>query len=100
MGVLPSIDSRPRLVFPNTPPELESPGASSYSTNSTSSADRPWISPAPTSPSMKNYDKSLMTDMPADQKMNGEQTRPESATQAAPRQQLPSLSSIFGPPAA
>jgi hypothetical protein len=38
--------------------------------------------------------------MPADQKMNGEQTRPESVTQAAPRQQLPSLSSIFGPPAA
>ncbi|KAJ9413129.1 hypothetical protein QL093DRAFT_1117882 [Fusarium oxysporum] len=99
MGVLPSIDSRPRLVFPNTPPELVSPGASSYSTNS-SSADRPWISPTPTSPSMNNYDKSLTTDMPADQKMNGEQTRPESATQAATRQQLPSLSSIFGPPVA
>ncbi|EWZ97691.1 hypothetical protein FOCG_01302 [Fusarium oxysporum f. sp. radicis-lycopersici 26381] len=96
MGVLPSIDSRPRLVFPNTPPESTSPGASTYSTNS--SADRPWISPAPTSPSMNNYDKSLTTEMPADQKMNGEQSRPESTTQAAPRQQLPSLSSIFGPP--
>ncbi|WKT43332.1 Zn(2)-C6 fungal-type DNA-binding domain [Fusarium oxysporum f. sp. vasinfectum] len=93
MGVLPSIDSRPRLVFPNTPPESTSPGASTYSTNS--SADRPWISPAPTSPSMNNYDKSLTTEMPADQKMNGEQSRPESTTQAAPRQQLPSLSSIL-----
>lgn len=100
MGVLPSIDSRPRLVFPHTPPELESPGASSYCTNSNSSADRPWISPAPTSPSMNNYDKSLTTDMPEDQKMSAEQTRPKSATQTAPRQQqLPSLSSIFGPPA-
>ncbi|PTD09736.1 hypothetical protein FCULG_00007950 [Fusarium culmorum] len=100
MGVLPSIDSRPRLVFPHTPPELESPGASSYCTNSNSSADRPWISPAPTSPSMNNYDKSLTTDMPEDQKMSAEQTRPKSATQNAPRQQqLPSLSSIFGPPA-
>ncbi|KAM0346142.1 hypothetical protein ACHAPU_005913 [Fusarium lateritium] len=50
---------------------------------------------------MNNYDnKSLTTDMTADQKMNGEKTAPESATQAAPRQQLPSLSSIFGPPAA
>ncbi|KAF5017760.1 hypothetical protein F66182_10288 [Fusarium sp. NRRL 66182] len=99
MGILPSIDSRPRLVLPNTPPELASPGASSYSTNS-SSSERPWISPAPTSPSMNNYDKSLTNDMPTDQKMNGEQPRPESATQAAPRQQLPSLSSLFGPPAA
>ncbi|KAG7413373.1 putative transcriptional regulatory protein [Fusarium oxysporum f. sp. raphani] len=49
---------------------------------------------------MNNYDRSLATDKPADQKMNGEQSRPESVTQAAPRQQLPSLSSIFGPPAA
>ncbi|KAH7251853.1 hypothetical protein BKA59DRAFT_525219 [Fusarium tricinctum] len=99
MSVLPSIDSHLRLAFPNTPPELSSPGASSYSTNS-SSADRPWISPTPTSPSMKDYDnKSLTTNMTADQKMNGDQTRTESATQAAPRQQLPSLSSIFGPPA-
>ncbi|KAM0558502.1 hypothetical protein ACHAPJ_004696 [Fusarium lateritium] len=49
---------------------------------------------------MNNYDKSLTNDMPIDQKMNGEQSRPESATQPASRQQLPSLSSIFGPPAA
>ncbi|KAM5342634.1 hypothetical protein ACJ41O_013600 [Fusarium nematophilum] len=99
MGILPALDSRPRLVLPNTPPELVSPDASSYSSNS-SSADRPWISPAPTSPSMTNYEKPLTNSMSADQKMDGEQGRPGSAPQAATRQQLPSLSSLFGPPTA
>lgn len=100
MGVLPALDSRPHLVLPNTPPDLVSPDASSYSSNSSSSADRPWISPAPTSPSMNSYEKPLTNNMPADQKMDGEQNRPESASQTAPRQQLPSLSSLFGPPTA
>ncbi|KAF4974649.1 hypothetical protein FZEAL_8467 [Fusarium zealandicum] len=96
MGILPALDPRPHLVVPNTPPELVSPDASSYSSNSSLSADRPWISPAPTSPSTTKYEKPLTNNMSADQKM-GDQSRPESASQAAPRQQLPSLSSLFGP---
>ncbi|KAK7427921.1 hypothetical protein QQZ08_005533 [Neonectria magnoliae] len=36
--------------------------------------------------------------MSADQSVEGGLSRPESAAQAAPRQQLPSLSSLFGPP--
>lgn len=99
MGILPALDSRPRLVLPDTPPELVSPGASSYSSSSSLPADQPWISPSLTSPSMSKYEKPLTVDMSSvDQSAEGGQSRPESAAQAAPRQQLPSLSSLFGPP--
>ncbi|KAH7152437.1 hypothetical protein B0J13DRAFT_264077 [Dactylonectria estremocensis] len=99
MGILPALNSRPRLVLPDTPPELVSPGASSYSSSSSLPVDQPWLSPSLTSPSMPKYEKPLTSEMSSvDQSAEGGQSRPESAAQAAPRQQLPSLSSLFGPP--
>ncbi|KAI5461157.1 hypothetical protein BGZ63DRAFT_228340 [Mariannaea sp. PMI_226] len=108
MGILPALESRPRLVLPNTPPELISPGVSSCSSSLSSASSsspaadqQPWISPPITSVSMSKYEKSMTTDMSADQIVEGGQSRPASSSQvAAPRQQLPSLSSLFGPPSA
>lgn len=99
MGILPALDSRPRLVLPDTPPELVSPGASTYSSSSSpASGDQVWNSPAPASPSMSNYEKPRTADMSStDPSMEVKQSRTEPSTQAAPRQQLPSLSSLFGP---
>ncbi|KAI5862778.1 hypothetical protein GGS23DRAFT_66333 [Durotheca rogersii] len=82
-------------VFPNTPPGLVSP---------TSSAHTPRISEEPTwaatttvpiSPPMSSYDPSTRSDMSTKEPEEG-QVRRESV-QSAPRQQLPSLSSLFGP---
>ncbi|CAM1508430.1 Fc.00g052780.m01.CDS01 [Cosmosporella sp. VM-42] len=100
MGILPALESRPRLVLPDTPPELVSPGASSYSSSSSPSSGAPaWNSPAPASPSMSSYEKPTTADMSsAEQSTEVTQSRTEPSTQAAPRQQLPSLSSLFGPP--
>ncbi|KPM38376.1 hypothetical protein AK830_g8185 [Neonectria ditissima] len=100
MGILPALDSRPCLVLPDTPPELVSSGASPYSSSSSLPADQSWISPTLTSPSMSKYDKTMTAEMSADHGVEGGQSRPDSAAQAAPRQQLPSLSSLFGPPTA
>ncbi|KAF7559059.1 hypothetical protein G7046_g5103 [Stylonectria norvegica] len=102
MGILPTLDSRPspRSILSDTPPELVSPSASSYSSSSSpTSANRAWNSPAPPSPPMSNYEKPTTADMSsADQSVDVGQTRTEPNGHTAPRQQLPSLSSLFGPP--
>lgn len=99
MGILPVLESRPRLVLPDTPPELVSPGGSSFSSASSILADRPWISSVTTSPSMSKYERSVKADMPTTQNVEGGHSRPDSVSRASSRQQLPSLSSLFGPPA-
>ncbi|PNY26020.1 transcriptional regulatory protein [Tolypocladium capitatum] len=99
MGGLPALDSRHRLVPPDSPPELASPGASSLSSRSSPSTEQAWGFRTPASLPMSSYGKGPAADMPAGAcaSENG-QDRTESSGQAAPRQQLPSLSSLFGPP--
>ncbi|PHH84147.1 hypothetical protein CDD83_2403 [Cordyceps sp. RAO-2017] len=83
---------------PDSPPELASPGALSYSSRSSPSTDQAWDYRLP-APPMSGYDKGPAVDLsaglaPADQRLD----RPGSASPTAARQQLPSLSSLFGPP--
>ncbi len=97
MGIPPSLDPRYRLAIPDTPPELVSSDSAPSSTRQ--SEDRSWNPVAPISPPMSNYDPATKTDMSLGKSPEGAPARGE-ATDAAPRTQLPSLSSLFGPPQA
>ncbi|RYP24551.1 hypothetical protein DL765_000571 [Monosporascus sp. GIB2] len=84
---------RPSGLPDTPPPELVSPTSSSYSF-STSEA-RPWSTAAPISPPMSSYEPSTKAGVPTEP----EQAQTQSdVKRSAPRQQLPSLSSLFGPP--
>ncbi|KAK1761033.1 hypothetical protein QBC47DRAFT_20204 [Echria macrotheca] len=100
MGVASYLDLRTRLAIPDTPPEILTPDTSSYS--SRYSEERSWNPPAPLSPPMSNYDPSAKAaDMSAGKGPGEAPVRREAASDQAPpppRQQLPSLSSLFGPP--
>ncbi|KAL8305371.1 hypothetical protein RB597_003789 [Gaeumannomyces tritici] len=50
MGILTCLDSRPRLAFPGTPPELVSPSSSTYSS-------RPSEAALPSPPPMSSYEQ-------------------------------------------
>ncbi|KAI0122884.1 fungal-specific transcription factor [Xylariales sp. AK1849] len=96
MGILSRTDIRRPYTTPDTPPpELESPSTSAF--NCKIPEDRSWKATVPISPPMSNYDQSTKAAMPAGKKSEDSQTRRDVAHHA-PRQQLPSLSSIFGPP--
>ncbi|KAJ3495849.1 hypothetical protein NLG97_g3093 [Lecanicillium saksenae] len=93
MGSLATLESRPRMALPDTPPELVSPTATSFSSRSSPSADHIWASQALAALPMSNYDKASRED--------GDERReatPPTAPNNTQRQQLPSLSSLFGPP--
>lgn len=92
MGGPPAIDSRRLLILPDTPPQLVSPSASSFSSRSSPTADQIWDRRPPVSVPMSSYEKSTV-DMSVDRSVDANR-----AAAAAPRQQLPSLSSLFGPP--
>lgn len=62
--------------------------------------DRPWNSVVPVSPPMSNYDPTTKTEGSSAAGKSPTDDTAAAASQAAPRQQLPSLSSIFGPPQA
>ncbi|TLD12434.1 uncharacterized protein PgNI_03375 [Pyricularia grisea] len=66
MGALSGLDSRHRLAYPGTPPELVSPSSSSYSSRPSEGA--------PVSPPMSNYDPSTTVDVlpgkPSDESLN------------------------------
>ncbi|RYP77052.1 hypothetical protein DL771_001342 [Monosporascus sp. 5C6A] len=84
---------RPSGLPDTPPPELASPSSSSYSFSI--SEARPWSTAAPVSPPMSSYDPSAKAGMPTEPEQSRTQGDVKSS---APRQQLPSLSSIFGPP--
>ncbi|RYP29185.1 hypothetical protein DL767_006878 [Monosporascus sp. MG133] len=84
---------RPSGLPDTPPPELVSPGSSSYSFSI--SEARPWSTAAPISPPMSSYDPSTKAGMPTEPEQSQTQRDVKSS---APRQQLPSLSSLFGPP--
>nr|XP_036578416.1 fungal specific transcription factor [Colletotrichum truncatum]KAF6785659.1 fungal specific transcription factor [Colletotrichum truncatum] len=96
MGIL-ALEPHPRLAAPDSPPGLVSPSSSSYSSRPSPPADQLWNTRfGPVSPPMSNYEQSSAADM-ATKSMEDTPSRKDS-TQSAPRQQLPSLSSLFGPP--
>lgn len=98
MGIA-SLEPRFRPALPDTPPEVLTPDSASFP--SRQSEERSWNPRAPPSPPMSNYDPSIKgSDMSSSRKGSEETSaRSEASTdQSAPRQQLPPLSSIFGPP--
>ncbi|KAI1498537.1 hypothetical protein F5X99DRAFT_318512 [Biscogniauxia marginata] len=95
MGIYSSLDIQRPSSIPDTPPGLVSPSSSTYS--SRTSEDRFWSSGAPVSPPMSSYDSRTRPEMAAGKSLEEGQTRRDMPNNA-PRQQLPSLSSIFGPP--
>ncbi|CRK46983.1 hypothetical protein BN1723_001258 [Verticillium longisporum] len=101
MGIS-ALELHPHLAAPDTPPELVSPSSSSYSSRPSPPADlQSWASTttAPVSPPMSNYERSPAANGSSHVKAvdNHHHSRPE-PLQAPLRQQLPSLSSLFGPP--
>ena len=100
MGISSYLDSRLRPAFPDTPPEVLTPDSASFPFRQ--SEERSWNLRAPPSPPMSNYDPTAKASgMSSSSRKGSEETSALSeaaADQSAPRQQLPSLSSLFGPP--
>ncbi|VBB76022.1 Putative protein of unknown function [Podospora comata] len=98
MGIASCLEPRFRAANPNTPPEVLTPDSASYS--SRQSEERTWNPPAPLSPPMSHYDPAVKAnDMSSSSSNKGpEERRDTGSDHNAQRQQLPSLSSIFGPP--
>ncbi|KAK4239657.1 hypothetical protein C8A03DRAFT_42735 [Achaetomium macrosporum] len=98
MGIPSALEPRFRSAVPDTPPEVLTPDSASFP--SRQSEERSWNPRAPPSPPMSNYDPTIKTsDMSSRKGPEPPLTREEPATEhSAPRQQLPPLSSIFGPP--
>ncbi|ORY71619.1 uncharacterized protein BCR38DRAFT_331693 [Pseudomassariella vexata] len=95
MGIFSRSDLPRPLAIPDTPPpDLGSPSYSSHS--SRPSEDWSGKATRPISPPMSSYDHSSKPEMSAG-KGSEESRTPRVDSQGAPRLQLPSLSSIFGP---
>ncbi|KAK1833274.1 fungal-specific transcription factor domain-containing protein [Podospora conica] len=96
MGLAPYLDLRNHLAVPDTPPEILTPDSSTFSVRQ--SEERSWNQPAPLSPPMSNYDPSAKgSDMSAGKGPDEAQVR-RHAGDSTPRETLPPLSSLFGPP--
>ncbi|KAL2266428.1 hypothetical protein VTJ83DRAFT_5780 [Remersonia thermophila] len=103
MGFATVLEPRFRPSAPDTPPEVLTPDSASFP--SRRSEDRSWNHPrAPPSPPMSNYEPAARAnDMPlssSGKEKEASPARSELMTEqpAPPRQQLPPLSSLFGPP--
>lgn len=100
MGASAALDyARPYQLPPDSPPELASPGAQSFSSRSSPSTEQAWEPRASAPFSMSGYEKGPAVDLAtglgvAEQR----QDRPSSTSPTSERQRLPSLSSLFGPP--
>ncbi|KAK4157624.1 hypothetical protein C8A00DRAFT_40050 [Chaetomidium leptoderma] len=99
MGFSTVLEPRFRSAIPDTPPEVRTPDSASFP--SRQSEERAWNQRAPPSPPMSNYDPTVKASDMSSSGKGPEETsvRRESPEQSAPRQQqqLPSLSSLFGP---
>jgi hypothetical protein len=94
MGILSCLEPPQRLALPDSPPELlKTLGSSSYSSRPVEQST--WLPAPPLSPPMSNYDQASNSDMSTGK---GPEESRRDASQPPPRQQLPSLSSLFGPP--
>lgn len=100
MGSTSGLEPRFRSATPSSPPEVLTPDSTS-SPSIRPAEERPWNPPAPPSPPMSNYDPTIKASDMSSSGKGPEETpahREGSADRSAPRQQLPSLSSLFGPP--
>ncbi|KAI2623336.1 hypothetical protein GGR54DRAFT_638570 [Hypoxylon sp. NC1633] len=96
MGIPARLDLYRPSTIPNTPPGLVSPTSSTYT--SRISEEPTWTpSIVPISPPMSSHDPSTISDMSATKEREDGQTRRDNSS-TGPRQQLPPLSSLFGPP--
>ncbi|KAI1404565.1 hypothetical protein F4819DRAFT_483520 [Hypoxylon fuscum] len=95
MGIQARLQLHRPSTIPDTPPGLVSPSSSSPTPRI--SEEPTWAPPnAPISPPMSSYEPSSRTEMSATKDLEEGQIRRENLN-GAPRQQLPSLSSLFGP---
>ncbi|KAL7816941.1 hypothetical protein V8C44DRAFT_322062 [Trichoderma aethiopicum] len=103
MGGLPTLESLHRVPPPDTPPELISPSATSFSSRSSPLEEQAAWGPRGSvllaAASMSRYGKGSV-DMAAEGNTDDGRSRQESAGTSSVGQQLPSLSSLFGPPSA
>ncbi|KAL2023950.1 hypothetical protein VTK56DRAFT_727 [Thermocarpiscus australiensis] len=87
-------------AIPDSPPEELTPGTTSCPSGP--SEETSWNPPAPPSPPMSNDDPTVKaSDMSSSPRKGSEETtaRKDTASDhSAPREQLPPLSSLFGPP--
>ncbi|KAI1339061.1 fungal-specific transcription factor [Xylariaceae sp. FL0016] len=95
MGIHSRLDFQDSSSAPDTVPDLVSPSSSTYS--SRLSEDRFSENSAPFSPPMSSHDRSTRSDMSAGKDTEDGSSRRGLPHNPPPRQQLPSLSSIFGP---
>lgn len=93
MGTLTTLESRQRMALPDSPPELASPTATSFSSRSSPSADHAWASQTLAALPMSNYDKTTGRDDGDDRR----ESTPPNASNNSHRPQLPSLISVLGP---
>lgn len=101
MGFATALEPRFRSAIPDTPPEVLTPDSASFPLRQ--SEERSWNPRAPPSPPMSNYDPTIKANDMASSRKGSEETstitrRDSGPEQSAPRQQLPSLTSLFGPP--
>lgn len=101
MGFATALEPRFRSAIPDTPPEVLTPDSASFPLRQ--SEERSWNPRAPPSPPMSNYDPTIKANDMASSRKGSEETstttrRDSAPEQSAPRQQLPSLTSLFGPP--
>ncbi|KAF4120231.1 Fungal specific transcription factor domain [Geosmithia morbida] len=106
MGPSAIIDPGQRSLHPATPPDLASPGAPTFASASTPPSEAPWNTSRPlASPPMSDYEKAPTTAVPGDRGADAASSGlPAVSSSSHPHpsssshQQLPSLSSLFGPP--
>ncbi|EGX91460.1 C6 transcription factor [Cordyceps militaris CM01] len=94
MGSSTTFESLPRMALPDTPPELASPTATSFSSRSSPSADHVWASQALASLPMSKYDQTPGRDEADDRR----ESTPLNPSKPAERLQLPPFSSLLDPP--
>ncbi|KAI1377425.1 hypothetical protein F4677DRAFT_444653 [Hypoxylon crocopeplum] len=96
MGIPARLELQRPSAIPNTPPGLVSPTSSAHTPRI---SEEPSWTPAvvPISPPMSSYDPTTRSDMSTTKDLEEGQPRRDNSN-SAPRQQLPPLSSLFGPP--
>ncbi len=96
MGTYSGLELYRSSALPDTPPpELVSPSSSTYSSNI--SEARSWSTTAPISPPMSSYDPTPKAGVPTGTESEEGRVRKDIRGSTS-QQQLPSLSSLFGPP--
>ena len=98
MGASSYLDPGQRLLPPDTPPDLVSPGISNYSSRSSPATEAAWTTRPLASPPMSDYEKGFKPAIPGEKGGEGPAGQAAVHGQMTSRQQLPSLSSLFGPP--